>query len=281
MPSGVAAALGAVACLCLFAAPAHAAPHAQIVSGPAAQTAESTASFAFVATETVLFAHFECRLDGGAWQRCASPARYERLAAGPHSFAVRLLGVGADPQPAEAAWTILAAAGVTPPPLAPPPRKPAARAPAQGCADADAHPSAVTRGRLAKALTCLLARERARRRLPGLRPNTKLRRAATGHAYSMLRHRFFGHGSSVGRRARTSGYARGARHWEVGEALHWGEGGRATPRRALREMLASPRHRAILLSPRLRDLGVAVVTYTRAGSGRLAATYVVNLGRRS
>lgn len=100
----------------------------------------------------------------------------------------------------------------------------------------------------------------------------------------MVEHRFFGHASSDGAgvldRARSAGYLRGARSWTVLEALHWGEGGRATPRHALTELLRSPPHRAILLSRRLRDVGIAVTTYVRGGSGRPAADYVIDAGRR-
>jgi uncharacterized protein YkwD len=142
----------------------------------------------------------------------------------------------------------------------------------------------VSRARLASALACLLNEERRTHRLPALRPNAKLASAASTHALDMLEHRFFGHrsasGNSIGDRVRKAGYLRGARRWEVSEALHWGEGSRSSPRKAMSELLSSPRHRQILLSRRLRDLGVAAVPFTRAGSGKVAATYVVNMGRR-
>ena len=45
---------------------------------------------------------FECSLDGKAFGRCSSPARYKRLKRGRHTFAVRALDAGgADPTPAE------------------------------------------------------------------------------------------------------------------------------------------------------------------------------------
>lgn len=155
--------------------------------------------------------------------------------------------------------------------------------PPRGCADADARAGTASGRRLASALACLIDAERQARRLPALRANTRLRRAAERHALAMLEHDFFGHrfnGLGVGPRVKLTGYARGARRWAVGEALHWGEGERSSPREALLEMLNSRDHRRILLARRMRDIGVAAVTYPRAG-GRMAATYVVNVGRRS
>jgi uncharacterized protein YkwD len=162
------------------------------------------------------------------------------------------------------------------------------QAPAQaadgGCADEDARAGSISRARLASSLTCLIDQQRRADGLSGLNRNADLRRAAADHAHDMLVHGFFGHrsssGATVAQRAKASGYMRGARSWEVGEALHWGDGKRSTPRHALRELLNSPPHRAILMSHRLRDIGVAAVTYTRS-NGRKAAKYVVDMGRRS
>jgi uncharacterized protein YkwD len=273
-------------CALAPATPAHALPRAQITAAPTAPTQDTTASFAFVATETALLAHFECRVDGGRWATCGSPMRYQGLAPGDHSFEVRLVGVTADGQPDVRHWNILPPlpppdVPLPLPPVIPPPPPP----PAAGCANANASPSEVSGERLADALLCLLAGERRARRLPRLRTNAKLARAASGHALDMLQHRFFGHrsatGNSIADRVRDVGYLRGARHWLVGEALHWGTGDRSSPKAALQEMLASPQHRKIILSRRLRDIGAAAVTYTQAGSGKAAATYVVNMGRRS
>jgi hypothetical protein len=59
-------------------------------------------------------ARFECRLDGGAFAPCASPAQYSGLASGLHIFQVRAIERGGtpDPTPAERTFTV---AGDTPP----------------------------------------------------------------------------------------------------------------------------------------------------------------------
>ena len=51
---------------------------------------------------------FECSLDGGAWQACASPVTYGGLANGTHTFAVRAVDAAGnvDGTPATRAWTV-------------------------------------------------------------------------------------------------------------------------------------------------------------------------------
>lgn len=284
---GVAVAAAAVVALLATAAPASAAgvPRAEILQAPGGEVSDTAATIEFAATGSVILGRFTCRLDDGAWTACVSPVRYEGLGPGPHSFAVRLDGLGADTTPALASWTItlptpVATVTVTvpAPPVAPVP--PAARR--SRCAGADATAATAAPRRLASALLCLLNVTRRARGLRPLRADARLRRSADGHAHDMVRHRFFGHRSSDGRTLamRTVRYRRGARRWRVAEALHWGEGLRSSPQDALRELLASPPHRRIVLARDIRDAGVASVAYVRAGSGRPAAVYVLDVGRR-
>ena len=81
------------------------APETSIGSGPADPTASRSASFAFSADET---ATFECRLDGGAFTTCSTPAAYADLGQGAHSFDVRAIdrAGNADLSPARYVWTI-------------------------------------------------------------------------------------------------------------------------------------------------------------------------------
>ncbi|HYF25559.1 MAG TPA: OmpA family protein [Baekduia sp.] len=80
-------------------------PDTSVVSGPPVLVASSSAIFGFGASEP---ATFECRLDGGAWQGCTTPATFTGLGDGGHSLEVRatdLLGQ-ADASAALHTWTV-------------------------------------------------------------------------------------------------------------------------------------------------------------------------------
>jgi large repetitive protein len=81
-------------------------PNTTISSGPANPTNQTSATFAFTATEAG--SSFECRLDGVAFAPCSSGASYAGLAAGSHTFEVRATDPAGntDPSPAAHTWTI-------------------------------------------------------------------------------------------------------------------------------------------------------------------------------
>jgi len=68
----------------------------------------TTASSTSIAFSSEAGATFECRLDGGAWQSCASPYDLAGLADGAHTFDVRAIDQAGntDPTPASAGWTV-------------------------------------------------------------------------------------------------------------------------------------------------------------------------------
>jgi hypothetical protein len=88
------------------------APDTVITSAPSGTVPSSTASLSFT---TEPGATFQCRLDGGAWTGCTSPANYTGLADGVHSVEVRAVdGAGnPDPGPASALWMVDATAPET------------------------------------------------------------------------------------------------------------------------------------------------------------------------
>jgi RNA polymerase sigma factor (sigma-70 family) len=91
------------------------APTVTLATTPPASTTETSASFAFTASEPGVA--FECLLDGGAYTGCVSPASYQSLGVGTHSFAVRGRDeAGNVGQPATFGWSIIAP---PPPPLPP------------------------------------------------------------------------------------------------------------------------------------------------------------------
>ena len=118
--------------------------------------------------------------------------------------------------------------------------------------------------------TALVAQVNSYRVAHGLLPlrvSPLLRAAATVHSVQMARRGYFSHdsanGGSFSSRIGTYYSAQGYRSWTVGENLLW-----ASPdvgaARALKLWLASPPHRANLLSPRWREIGLAAVHAARA-----------------
>jgi subtilisin family serine protease len=81
-------------------------PRVSISSGPESSTSVRSASFAFTASEPA--EAFECSLDGSAFAGCSSPASYDGLAVGEHSFAVRARDTAGNwtSTPASRTWTI-------------------------------------------------------------------------------------------------------------------------------------------------------------------------------
>lgn len=159
---------------------------------------------------------------------------------------------------------------------------PAAQASAAPCAHADALPAHTPMAVTKAATLCLLNAERRRHALPALRSNERLALAGKRHARDMVRRRYFSHASRAGRtfdaRISSAGYARGRRA-SVGENLAWGSGRLATPRAIVRSWMASPGHRANILQPLFREIGIGIVHGTPQARGD-GATYATEFGRR-
>ena len=116
-------------------------------------------------------------------------------------------------------------------------------------------------------------RVRAAHGLAGLRVDLRLERAARSHSRTILRTGSFSHGSF---HRRLAGFgARGA----VGENLGWGVGSRASAQAIVAAWLASPSHRANLLRPGFRRIGVGRLVGTFAGYGGAAVVTADFSGR--
>lgn len=82
------------------------APSVTIASAPDGTTTSTSASFTFSSNEPG--STFQCSLDGGAYEGCASPKTYGDIAAGTHTFAVRAIdAVGNTGGPASHSWTVV------------------------------------------------------------------------------------------------------------------------------------------------------------------------------
>ena len=109
-------------------------------------------------------------------------------------------------------------------------------------------------GRAERKVVRIVNRIRSHHGLRRLRASRSLSRAAAEHSSDMLRRDFLGHASSDGTSmsSRVRRYT-GAR-W-LGESIA-ALSGRGTARRAVRMWMRSPPHRAVLLAPEGRRIGV-------------------------
>ena len=128
-------------------------------------------------------------------------------------------------------------------------------------------PSAASAGAEAEAIETLNQVRRAHG-LPALRASNSLADSAGRYARRMLRKEFFGHGASIPVAARFSA---------AGETLAWHGGHAPQPHRTVYRWMASSPHRAALLSPRFRMVGIGMKR-GRLG-GRRVTMWVGHLGR--
>ena len=110
-----------------------------------------------------------------------------------------------------------------------------------------------------KELLRAINRVRASYGMPELRGAPRLRTAALRHSEDMLARDYFAHtsptGSTVAFRILRSGFVSG-HVWRAGETLAWGIGARASAAATVAAWLRSPTHRAIVLSPSFRWVGI-------------------------
>ena len=114
-----------------------------------------------------------------------------------------------------------------------------------------------------------------------------LSNAANGHSMQMARLGYFSHnsanGASFSQRVSYFYPAKGYRSWTVGENLLWGSPDIGAVR-ALKLWLSSPPHRANLLDPRWREIGLSAVHSTSAPGvfhGSPATIVTADFGARS
>jgi Cysteine-rich secretory protein family len=100
----------------------------------------------------------------------------------------------------------------------------------------------------------------------------------------MIAQRFFAHVSPAGQllEQRLAPYFSGARTWDVGENLAWGETSMATPRAIVSGWMHSDAHRANILNARFTEIGIGIVSGSPAGSApNRSATYTTHFGTRA
>ena len=232
----------------------------------------------------------------GAGERSRFSIPYVPQFAGVHALEVTVIsGECGSGTPRTASRTLLLTVSLpSVPGSAPPPRVPvfpfpdlgallpAARAAQATCRDADARPAEDNLVAIRRATVCLINHERTSRGLRKLSQSRRLRRAATGHAGDMRTRSYFAHegpdGPALDRRLRR------VRYWPAtaaSENLAWGQGALSTPRQIVAGWMASDGHRANILAPVFREVGVAVLAKVPAPPpDHRGATYVANFGRK-
>ena len=113
---------------------------------------------------------------------------------------------------------------------------------------------------------------RTSRGLAPLRLDVRLLRAARGHSADMMNRQYFAHGAVAAR-----AFAQRARGPVYGEDLAWGTG--VTAQSVVNNWLASPRHRAVLLRPGFRRIGIGIAFGTFVGHGGAAVVTADFAGR--
>lgn len=167
-------------------------------------------------------------------------------------------------------------------------RAPHARVASAGCAGAQTMPDGRNSTIVDAATLCLMNEVRAARGLRPLRRNGVLASIASGQASDMVRGDYFGDQSLSGQspmaRVLASSYAVQpiAAHLMTAQNIAWGTGQNATPAAVVAAWMASPPHRAIILTGAYRDTGVGVAAAVPAefDNGFGGGTYAVEFGAR-
>lgn len=144
----------------------------------------------------------------------------------------------------------------------------------------------LTRGQARRAIHCLVNRERTANGLRKLSRQRRLQRAAQRHSRYMRRHGCFEHqckgGPSLEQRVRRARYlVPGLRAWSIGENIAWGERWLGTPAAIVKAWMRSEGHRANILNPHFRDLGVGVAHGTPESRKAAGGIYTTDFGMRS
>jgi uncharacterized protein YkwD len=151
---------------------------------------------------------------------------------------------------------------------------------AASCPGADRSPAELGQRAAIRTTLCLLNKERASRGLGKLRADSKLRRAADGHAGDMVAKHYFDHDSKSGAsfvtRIKRTGWTRSRRSWTVGENIGFGSGSYATPISMVQGWMQSSGHRANILARQFRMIGIGVAN--GAPTGDSGATYATDFG---
>lgn len=154
----------------------------------------------------------------------------------------------------------------------------------EACRNESVVPTRDNLGAVGRATLCLVNRQRARHHLVPLTAQRTLSRVAHRFAGLLVADRFFDHTTPGGttmvdRIKHTSYLSGGLSSWYIGENIAYGTGVLATPKAIVTAWMHSPGHRANILDPHFREVGLGVAMGAPDGSSG-GATYVHDFGGR-
>lgn len=137
----------------------------------------------------------------------------------------------------------------------------------------------------AKAVRCLIDKERTTRGLGGLKAEKRLKKAAKKHSSRMVSAGCFAHTCpgepDLFARLDDVGYLPCTCAWSAGENIAWGQGKYSTPAAIVDGWMASSGHRAMILNGSMREVNVGIRRGKPGDSGASAATYTADFGYRN
>ena len=162
----------------------------------------------------------------------------------------------------------------------------AAPASAHGCSGAGAKPKTISSQQAQRAVKCLLNKQRTKRGLRALHSSHDLKKAARSHSAYMRRHNCFDHEcpgeASIDGRLHAVGYLHGGlSRWLYGENIAYGTEDYASPKAMVSAWMNSAEHRANILNPDFRDLGVGIVWGTFSNPHAHGGIYTTDFGLRN
>jgi uncharacterized protein YkwD len=142
-----------------------------------------------------------------------------------------------------------------------------------------AAPAGAACAHAAAAVICIINGERAAAGVLPVRTDRSLAAMARAHSARMVAIHRFTHGRFAVRIGHTA-WARRRTSWQAGETLAWGLGERSSPGAIVAAWMQSPQHRAILLDPRYRVVGVGAAAGipVLGVDGRDGRTYTADFG---
>jgi uncharacterized protein YkwD len=152
--------------------------------------------------------------------------------------------------------------------------------PASACQNADSTVAQAGPEAVAEATRCLVNQTRSASGLPALGVQGTLDQTANHYAADMVQRHYFSHtppeGTSL--EGKLEAYISPARRWLVGENLAYEGGDAATARRVVNDWMNSDTHRANVLSPDYREIGIGVANGTPTGAP--GGTFASHFGMR-